>query len=124
LADGQGPRFAQALAGRWRIVEMGNWDNDLLDLVGHFYIHKGDDSRFVPNTTDFFNSLLEVSRQFVHSHIFQEGRLVGLKAVFLEIGQRKRKVMVDTHQRGRILCQSFDQPFGDAARTPVRLGLV
>jgi|GEM_PF-3296068 len=28
------PAFAKACAGRWRIVEMDNWDNDFLDLVG------------------------------------------------------------------------------------------
>lgn len=27
------PAFAKAFAGRWRIVEMDNWDNDALDLV-------------------------------------------------------------------------------------------
>ena len=27
------PAFAKAFAGRWRIVEMDNWDNDFLDLV-------------------------------------------------------------------------------------------
>ena len=32
-ADGQGPAFAKAFAGRWRIVEMDVWDNDFLDLV-------------------------------------------------------------------------------------------
>ncbi len=26
------PAFAKAFAGRWRIVEMDNWDNDALDL--------------------------------------------------------------------------------------------
>jgi hypothetical protein len=26
-------RFAKAFAGRWRIVEMDNWDSDILDLV-------------------------------------------------------------------------------------------
>ena len=26
-------RFAKAFAGRWRIVEMDNWDSDFLDLV-------------------------------------------------------------------------------------------
>ncbi len=25
--------FAKAFAGRWRIVEMDNWDSDFLDLV-------------------------------------------------------------------------------------------
>ena len=32
------PAFAQAFAGRWRIVEMGNWDNDFLDLVEEAHI--------------------------------------------------------------------------------------
>ena len=59
------PAFAKAFAGRWRIVEMDVWDKDFLDLVetasgrgwvvlgtagrlvGHFYIHNGDDSGFV-----------------------------------------------------------------------------
>ncbi|UGY16972.1 hypothetical protein HAP48_0005765 [Bradyrhizobium septentrionale] len=27
------PGFAKAFAGRWRIVEMANWDGDFLDLV-------------------------------------------------------------------------------------------
>jgi hypothetical protein len=27
------PRFAKPFAGRWRIVEMDNWDSDFLDLV-------------------------------------------------------------------------------------------
>lgn len=27
------PGFAKALAGRWRIVEMDDWDNDFRDLV-------------------------------------------------------------------------------------------
>ena len=27
------PGFAEAFAGRWRIVEMDNWDSDFLDLV-------------------------------------------------------------------------------------------
>ena len=27
------PAFAKAFAGRWRIVEMDTWDNDVLDLV-------------------------------------------------------------------------------------------
>ena len=27
------PSFAKAFAGRWRIVEMDNWDSDFLDLV-------------------------------------------------------------------------------------------
>jgi hypothetical protein len=27
------PAFAKAFAGRWRIVEMDNWDDDFLNLV-------------------------------------------------------------------------------------------
>jgi len=27
------PGFAKAFPGRWRIVEMDNWDSDFLDLV-------------------------------------------------------------------------------------------
>ena len=27
------PGFAKAFAGRWRIIEMDNWDSDFLDLV-------------------------------------------------------------------------------------------
>ena len=27
------PHFAKAFAGRWRIVEMDNWESDFLDLV-------------------------------------------------------------------------------------------
>lgn len=27
------PGFAKAFAGRWRIVEMDNWDSDFLDFV-------------------------------------------------------------------------------------------
>jgi hypothetical protein len=27
------PAFARAFAGRWRIVEMDNWNDDVLDLV-------------------------------------------------------------------------------------------
>lgn len=32
------PGFAKAFAGRWRIVEMDNWDNDFLDLVEEAHI--------------------------------------------------------------------------------------
>jgi len=32
------PRFAKAFAGRWRIVEMDNWDSDFLDLVEEAYL--------------------------------------------------------------------------------------
>ncbi len=27
------PAFAKVFSGRWRIVEMDNWDSDFLDLV-------------------------------------------------------------------------------------------
>lgn len=29
--------FAKVLAGRWRIVEMDHWDNDVRDLVADAY---------------------------------------------------------------------------------------
>jgi len=32
------PTFAKAFAGRWRIVEMDNWDSDFLDLVEEAHI--------------------------------------------------------------------------------------
>ncbi len=32
------PAFAQAFAGRWRIVEMDAWDNAFLDLVEEAHI--------------------------------------------------------------------------------------
>ena len=32
------PGFAKAFAGRWRIVEMDNWDRDFLDLVEEAYL--------------------------------------------------------------------------------------
>jgi hypothetical protein len=32
------PGFAKAFAGRWRIVEMDNWDSDFLDLVGEAHL--------------------------------------------------------------------------------------
>jgi len=120
--------FAKAFAGRWRIVEMDNWDSDFLDLVeeahltfegrsggeiafgalkafldvrygardgsacaefsweghdendpasgrgwviigtagrlvGHFYIHNGDDQASFANAAEFFNSLLDRCRR-------------------------------------------------------------
>jgi hypothetical protein len=35
------PGFAKAFVGRWRIVEMDNWDSDFLDLVeeAHLTFH-------------------------------------------------------------------------------------
>jgi hypothetical protein len=43
------PAFAKAFAGRWRIVEWRGWASlgTAGRLVGHFYIHLGDDSGFV-----------------------------------------------------------------------------
>lgn len=36
------PGFAKAFAGRWRIVEMDNWDGDFLDLVEQAHLtYKG-----------------------------------------------------------------------------------
>ena len=32
------PAFAKAFIGRWRIVEMDQWDNDYLDLVEPAFI--------------------------------------------------------------------------------------
>ena len=32
------PRFAKAFIGRWRFVEMDNWDSDFLDLVEKAYL--------------------------------------------------------------------------------------
>ena len=68
------PAFSRAFAGRWRIAEMDQWEDiDLLGaahiasgrgwavlgtagrLVGHLFIHKGDDSGFVAER-DSFNS--------------------------------------------------------------------
>jgi len=34
------PAFAKAFAGRWRIVEMDNWDNDALDLVEEAHLKR------------------------------------------------------------------------------------
>jgi len=43
------PAFAKAFAGRWRIVEMDNWDNDFLDLVeeAHIAFHGAADGEIV-----------------------------------------------------------------------------
>ena len=43
------PAFAKAFIGRWRIVEGRGWAviGTAGRLVGHFYIHNGDDSGFV-----------------------------------------------------------------------------
>jgi hypothetical protein len=42
------PAFAKAFIGRWRIVEMDQWDNDYLDLVEPAFISFGiDDGAFV-----------------------------------------------------------------------------
>ena len=35
------PGFAKAFAGRWRIVEMDNWDSDFLDLVEEAHLTFG-----------------------------------------------------------------------------------
>lgn len=35
------PAFAKAFIGRWRIVEMDQWDNDYLDLVEPAFISFG-----------------------------------------------------------------------------------
>ena len=43
------PTFAKAFAGRWRIVEMDNWDNDFLDLVeeAHITFQGGSDGEII-----------------------------------------------------------------------------
>jgi len=43
------PAIAKAFAGRWRIVEMDNWDNDFLDLVeeAHITFHSAADGEIV-----------------------------------------------------------------------------
>ena len=42
------PAFAKAFIGRWRIVEMDQWDNDYLDLVEPAFIRFGaNDGAFV-----------------------------------------------------------------------------
>ena len=43
------PAFAKAFAGRWRIVEMDNWDNDFLDLVeeAHITFQGGSDGEII-----------------------------------------------------------------------------
>lgn len=33
------PTFPKAFAGRWRIVEMDNWDNEFLDLVEEAHLN-------------------------------------------------------------------------------------
>jgi hypothetical protein len=35
------PHFAKAFAGRWRIVEMANWDSDFLNLVDEAHLTLG-----------------------------------------------------------------------------------
>ena len=43
------PAFAKAFAGRWRIVEMDNWDTDFIDLVekAHITFHSAADGEIV-----------------------------------------------------------------------------
>jgi len=35
------PGFAKAFAGRWRIVEMDNWESDFLELVEEAHLNEG-----------------------------------------------------------------------------------
>jgi len=37
----KGPGFAKAFAGRWRIVEMDNWESDVLELVEEAHLNEG-----------------------------------------------------------------------------------
>src|SRR3954470_10759719 len=45
------PGFAKAFAGRWRIVEMDNWDDDFLDLVeeAHLALRGAADGEIAPS---------------------------------------------------------------------------
>jgi hypothetical protein len=43
---------------------------------------------------------------------------VVFEAIFIKIADGERKAMVDPEQRGSILCQALNQPFGDAAPRP------
>jgi hypothetical protein len=136
------PAFAKAFAGRWRIVEMDVWDNDVLDeveeahitfrggsdgeiafaalnasldardgardgsacaefswegfddneaacgrgwavigsagrLLGHFYIHKGDDSAFVCERGWLLQQPARRSTLVLNRRPISEGRLLG-----------------------------------------------
>src|SRR5260370_3488571 len=44
---------------------------------------------------------------------------VGYQAVHLEITQRERKAVMDAAQRGDVLGQPLDQPFGDTVPSPI-----
>ena len=52
------PGFAKAFAGRWRIVEMDNWDSDFLDLVEEAHLTLATIQASFANAAEFFNSLL------------------------------------------------------------------
>jgi hypothetical protein len=53
------PGIANAFAGRWRIVEMDNWDSDFLDLVEEAHLtFAGTIQASFANAAEFFNSLL------------------------------------------------------------------
>ena len=54
--------------------------------------------------------------------IVEERRPIGQQPMHLEIAQREGKPVVDADQRGRVLRQSLDQPFGDATPRPIFLG--
>ena len=50
------PGFAKAIAGRWRLVEMDNWDSDFLDLVEDHHSTATDQSgRPVPTRSNSGN---------------------------------------------------------------------
>jgi hypothetical protein len=58
------PGFAKAFAGRWRIVEMDNWDSDFLDLVEEAHLtFAGTIQASFANAAEFFNSLLVLLSQ-------------------------------------------------------------
>ncbi len=52
------------------------------------------------------------------AEIVEKGGPIGLQAMGLEIAERKREAMVDPDQRGNVLSQPPNQPFGDATPRP------
>ena len=53
--------------------------------------------------------------------IVEEGGPIVLQSMHLEVAQRKRKAVVDADQRGQVLGQLVDQPFGNPTPRPVFL---
>jgi len=55
----------------------------------------------------------------MYAEVVQESFPSTWKAVLLEIGARKRKRVVDAHQRGRLSAERRAQPFGQSPASPV-----